>query len=74
MALAPWPRWKTEAPVNAKARGEAMKALGEGIAALDAAAPAGKRVDRLAVFEQAGIPLMDAPAPPPLPAPSPLAA
>lgn len=65
MALAPWPRWKTEAPVNAKARGEAMKALGEGIAALDAAAPDGKRVDRLAVFEQAGIPLIDGTPPPP---------
>lgn len=63
-ALAPWPRWKTEAPVNAKARGEAMKALGEGVEALDKVAPEGKRVDRLAVFEQAGIPLMDAPAPP----------
>ncbi len=64
--LAPWPRWKTEAPVNAKARGESMKALGEGIVALDRAAPEGKRVDRLAVFEQAGIPLMDAPDPVPL--------
>mgnify|MGYP003440354111 FL=1 len=62
--LAPWPRWKTEAPTNAKARGESMKALGEGIEALDRVAPEGKRVDRLAVFEQAGIPLMDAPAPP----------
>lgn len=59
--LAPWPRWKTEAPVNAKSRGESMKALGEGIAALDLVAPEGKRVDRLAVFEAAGIPLADAP-------------
>lgn len=68
--LAPWPRWKTEAPVNARARGDAMKSLGDGIAALDAVAPEGKRVDRLAVFEQAGIPLEDIPAPaPPLPAP-----
>lgn len=63
--LAPWPRWKTDPPVNAQQRGAAMKALGEGIAALDAAAPDGKRVDRLAVFEQAGIPLVDAPAPTP---------
>ena len=62
--LACWPRWKTEAPTNARARGESMKALGEGIEALDRVAPEGKRVDRLAVFEQAGIPLMDAPAPP----------
>lgn len=61
--LACWPRWKTEAPVNAKARGDAMKALGDGITALDAAAPEGKRVNRLAVFEQAGIPLEDVPAP-----------
>jgi hypothetical protein len=74
-ALAPWPRWKTEAPVNAKARGEAMKALGEGIEALDKVAPEGKRVDRVAVFEQAGIPLVEA-LPPSLPPPAapPLAA
>ena len=64
--LAPWPRWKTEAPVNAKARGESMKSLGEGIASLDAVAPEGRRVNRLAVFEQAGIPLEDAPDPVPL--------
>lgn len=67
--LAPWPRWKTEAPVNARARGESMKALGEGIDALDKVAPEGKRVNRLAVFEQAGIPLEDAPTPPPPNAP-----
>jgi hypothetical protein len=64
--LACWPRWKTEAPVNAKARGDAMKSLGDGIAALDTVAPEGKRVNRLAVFEQAGIPLEDTPAPEPL--------
>lgn len=70
--LAPWPRWKTEAPVNAKARGDAMKALGDGIAALDAVAPEGKRVDRRALFEQAGIPIEDAPiAPPPVAPPPP---
>ena len=73
-ALAPWPRWKTEAPVNAKARGEAMKALGEGVEALDKVAPEGKRVDRLAVFEAAGIPLMDAPTPVPAPTPAPAVA
>jgi len=68
--LAPWPRWRTEPPLDIGARGNAMKALGEGIAALDQVAPEGKRVDREKLFEDAGIPLMDAPAPPP-PAPPP---
>lgn len=63
--LAPWPRWKTEPPANAKARGEAMTALGDGIQAADAAAPEGMRVDRRAVFEQAGIPLEPIPEPEP---------
>jgi hypothetical protein len=63
--LAPWPRWKTDPPANAKARGEAMKSLGDGIQAADAAAPEGMRVDRRAVFEQAGIPLEPVPEPQP---------
>jgi len=70
--LSPWPRWKTDPPADAKARGDAMKALGDGITALDAVAPEGMRVDRKAVFEQAGIPLEDAPATtarPPVPIP-----
>ena len=65
--LAPWPRWRTEPPVDIGARGDAMKKLGDGIIALDAAAPEGKRVDRAALFEQAGIPLEDAPKKPPAP-------
>ena len=65
--LAPWPRWKTDPPANAKARGDAMSALGAGIQAADAAAPEGMRVDRKAVFEQAGIPLEPIPEPAPVP-------
>ena len=42
-----------------------MKALGDGIQAADAAAPEGMRVDRKAVFEQAGIPLEPIPEPEP---------
>ena len=62
--LAPWPRWRTEPPLDIGARGDAMKKLGDGIAALDAVAPEGKRVDRAKLFEDAGIPLEDAPLPP----------
>jgi hypothetical protein len=61
--LAPWPRWKTDPPANAEARGRAMSSLGAGIEALDRVAPEGKRVDRGAVFEAHNIPLEDAPAP-----------
>ena len=71
--LAPWPRWQTEPPLDIKGRGEAMKALGDGIAALDAVAPEGKRIDRAALFEAAGIPLKDAPEPPPSPPQTPTA-
>ena len=71
--LAPWPRWKTDPPANAKARGEAMSSLGAGIEALDRVAPEGKRVDRRAVFEAHGIPLEDRPEPVPAPAPAPVA-
>jgi phage gp29-like protein len=70
--LAPWPRWKTDPPANAKARGEAMSSLGAGIEALDRVAPEGKRVDRRAVLEAHGIPLEDRPEPAPVaPAPAP---
>jgi phage gp29-like protein len=55
--LAPWPAWQTTAPKNAAARGAAMKALGDGIAALDKYAPEGQRIDRKALFEEAGIAL-----------------
>lgn len=60
--LAAWPRWKTDPPQDAAARGEAMSKLGAGIEAADRAAPEGKRVDRRAVFEAANIPLEDIPA------------
>ena len=70
--LAPWPRWKTDPPANIGARGEAMKKLGDGIAALDPFAPEGQRINRAKIFEDAGIPLEDAPKlPPVLPAPLP---
>ena len=65
--LTPWPRYKTDPPANAKTRGEALKALGEGIAALDRVAPEGKRVARAVEFEAAGVVLEDAPVPPPPP-------
>lgn len=61
--LAPWPRWKTEPPADVRARGEALKALGDGIAALAARVPAGKELDVLAILEAAGVPLRDAPPP-----------
>ena len=56
---APWPKYKTEPPADARARGEAMLALGDGIAKLELVAPQGKGIDRLAIFEGAGIPLVD---------------
>jgi len=61
-ALTPWPCWQTDPPEDLQKRGAAYKALGEGIAALDAVAPKGQRVDRKAVFEDAGVPLEDIPA------------
>lgn len=72
--LAPWPRWKTEPPADMKARGDAMASLGDGMAKLAKELPAGKVLDRAAIFEAAGIPLLDAPddtPPPPSPAPTP---
>ena len=69
--LTPWPHYKTDPPANAKARGEALKALGEGIAALDRVAPEGKRVARAVEFEAAGVTLEDAPVPPPPPTTAP---
>lgn len=73
--LAPWPCWRTEPPTDVGARGDAMKKLGDGIRSLDAVAPEGKRVDREAVFEDAGIPLEDIPPDAqPTPAPTPAVA
>ena len=69
---APWPKWRTEPPLNIARRGAAWKAFAEGIEAAEKVAPPGKVVDRAAAFEDAGIPLMDAPKPLPSPAPLPL--
>lgn len=67
---APWPKWRTEPPLNIAARGNAWKAFAEGIEAAERVAPPGKTVDRERAFEDAGIPLRDAPtAPPTSPAP-----
>jgi hypothetical protein len=55
--LAPWPCWKTDPPVDIGAVGDAMKKLGDGMAALGPHAPEGERIDRRAVFERAGVPL-----------------
>lgn len=63
--VAPWPRWKVDPDADVSALGAAYKALGEGLAALEAVAPPGQVVDRAAIFERAGIPLMDAPDPEP---------
>lgn len=65
--LAPWPAWKTDPPADVGAKGAALKALGEGIAAIERVLPAGKVLDRAALFEEAGIPLLDATEAPALP-------
>lgn len=59
--LAPWPAWKTAPPENIEARGRGMTTLAAGIRDAESVAPEGKVVDRQALFEQAGIPLLDAP-------------
>lgn len=59
--LAPWPKRNTSPPVNVKARGEAWKALADGVARADAEAPKGKRVNRKKAYEEAGVPLEDIP-------------
>lgn len=62
--IATWARWDTTPPSDAKARGDAMLSLGNGIASIEAVLPPGKVLDRAAEFERAGIPLLDAPTPP----------
>lgn len=77
--LAPWPKWRTEPPVNVGARGDALGKLAAGITAMDALLRAdGQRVVRQPLLEAAGVAVEDLPesapgAPPPaLPvAPSP---
>lgn len=66
---APWPKWRTEPPLNIARRGAAWKAFAEGIEAAERVAPPGMVVDRAAAFEDAGIPLMKAPAAAPVPTP-----
>lgn len=63
--VAPWPRWKVDPDADVAALGNAYKALGEGLAALEAVLPAGFVLDLEAIFERAGIPLKEAPEPPP---------
>ena len=60
-ALAPWCAWKTDPPANVGAKGDALKKLGDGIAAIERVLPEGKVLDRAAIFEEAGIALIDAP-------------
>lgn len=57
-SLAPWPRWRTDPPANIAARGKAMTAFAQGVADADREAPAGTYVDRDALYEEAGIPLL----------------
>ena len=59
--LAPWAVHKTAPPENIEARGRGMTTLAAGIRDAESVAPEGKIVDRHALFEQAGIPLLDAP-------------
>lgn len=67
---APWPKWRTDPPLNIRARGEAWKAFAEGIEAAEKVAPEGMEIDRAAAFADAGIPLRKKPDAPPRPAPT----
>lgn len=58
---APWPSWKVDPVGDAKTRGDALKALADGIAAAEGVAPEGFVVDREALFVEAGVPLLAAP-------------
>jgi phage gp29-like protein len=64
-AIAPWPAWRVEAAADAKALGEAMKALAEGIEAAERTVPEGYAVDREALYQKAGVPLRALPKPAP---------
>ena len=65
--LAPWPKYQTAPPADVKGRGDALKALGDGMAALAKEMPEGKALDRVAILESAGVPMLDAATPPPAP-------
>ena len=66
-SVAPWPTWRVDPDGDAAAIGTSFKALGEGLAALEGRTPEGFVVDREAVFARAGVPLVEAPTPPPAP-------
>lgn len=59
--LAPWAVHKTAPPEDIEARGRGMTTLAAGIRDAESVVPEGKIVDRHALFEQSGIPLLDAP-------------
>ncbi len=52
--IAPVPTWQVDPPEDTRTKGEGMKALGDGLAAL---AAAGVNVDRARLLSDAGIPL-----------------
>jgi hypothetical protein len=60
--LAPYPHWETEPPEDQKVRGESLKALGEGLAALQGVG-AVPDVDK--ILEDAGVPTTEKAGPPP---------
>jgi phage gp29-like protein len=60
--LAPYPRWDTEEPEDQKTRGESLKAIGDGIASLQAT---GAQPDVDAILEDAEIPTTGKAGPPP---------
>ncbi len=63
-ADAPWPRWDTNPPVDKLEIANAMAALGNAIAVLNAAlASEGQRADAVALAAQFGIPLLSGAAP-----------
>jgi phage gp29-like protein len=68
-ALAPWPVWEVEQPENAGEIAASDKAVAEAAEALETALRgSGKALDKLAYFERAGIPMIDAPLAPAAPA------
>ncbi len=70
--LAPWAMWDTRKPEDTKAKAETLKTAGEALAKWDAAlVGTGKHVDKVALAESLGVPLLDGEADPP---PQPVAA